>query len=110
LSSAASGDLKAKVDLSKIAEEYKSTGEDINSMISARKHETDRLKQREGEMGEALSLYGYTLEKIVGEGDLSIRVDIERLSGKHKLIGTYVNLLISGLQTKIEESKKRKEE
>ena len=110
LSSAASGDLKAKVDLSKIAEEYKSTGEDINSMISARKHETDRLKQREGEMGEVLSLYGYTIEKIVGEGDLSIRVDIERLSGKHKLIGTYVNLLISGLQTKIEESKKRKEE
>jgi PAS domain S-box-containing protein len=106
LSSAASGDLKAKVDLSKIAEEYKPIGEDINSMISARKHETDRLKQREGEMDEALTLYGYTLEKIVGEGDLSVRVNIDRLSGKHKLIGTYVNLLIGSLQTKIEESKK----
>jgi hypothetical protein len=106
LSSAASGDLKAKVDLSKIAEEYKPIGEDINSMISARKHETDRLKQRGGEMDEALTLYGYTLEKIVGGGDLSVRVNIDRLSGKHKLIGTYVNLLIGSLQTKIEESKK----
>ena len=53
LSSAASGNLKAKVDLSKIAEEYKPIGEDINSMISAIEESISELKKREREVREA---------------------------------------------------------
>jgi len=53
LSSAASGNLKAKVDLSKISEEYKPIGEDINSMISAIEEDISELKKREREVREA---------------------------------------------------------
>jgi PAS domain S-box-containing protein len=40
-----------------------------------------------------------------------MRIDTDKLSGKHKqLIGTDINLLIGGLQAKMEESKKREDE
>ncbi|VUT24336.1 MAG: PAS fold protein [Candidatus Methanolliviera sp. GoM_oil] len=43
LSSAASGDITARVDLSQLSDEYKPTGEDINSMIEATEKNIDEL-------------------------------------------------------------------
>jgi HAMP domain-containing protein len=110
LNEVALGKLTARVDTEELKEEYKLLGDTLNSIISILEYDTDELKRSEVELTEALTLYGYTLEKIVDEGDLSLRIDIDKLAGKHKLTGTDINLLISALQTKIEESKKREKE
>jgi hypothetical protein len=104
------GKLTARVDTEQLKGEYRLLGETFNSLISIMEFDTDELKKKEAELGEALTLYGYTLEKLVDEGNLSTRIDTDKLKGKHKLIGTDINLLIDGLQTKIKESKKREKE
>jgi PAS domain S-box-containing protein len=110
LNEVALGRLTARVDTEELKEEYKLLGETLNSIVSILEFDTKELKKKEAELSEALTLYGYTLEKIVDEGDLSVRIDTDKLVGKHKLIGTDINLIISGLQTKIEESRKRGDE
>jgi undecaprenyl pyrophosphate synthase len=110
LNEVALGNLAARVDTEELKKEYKLLGDALNSIVSILDYDTEELKRSESELTEALTLYGYTLEKIVDEGDLSIRIDTDKLSGKHKLIGTDMNLLISALQTKMEESKKREKE
>jgi PAS domain S-box-containing protein len=110
LSEVALGDLSARVDTGRLKEEYKLLGETLNSIVTILGYDTEGLKKGEAELREALALYGYTLEKIVDEGDLSVRIDTDKLGGKHKLIGTDINLLIGGLQAKMEESKKREDE
>jgi HAMP domain-containing protein len=109
LSKVALGDLTARVDTEKLKEEYKLLGDTLNSIVTILEWDTGELKKRDAEFQEALTLYGYTLEKIVDEGNLSIRIDTDKLAGKYKLIGADINYLVSNLQTKIEESKKRKE-
>jgi methyl-accepting chemotaxis protein len=110
LNEVALGKLTARVDTEQLKGEYRLLGETFNSIISIMEFNTDELKKKEAELGEALTLYGYALEKLVDEGNLSARIDTDKLKGKHKLIGTDINLLIGGLQTKIEESKKREKE
>lgn len=110
LNEVALGKLTARVDTEQLKGGYRLLGETLNSIISIMEFDTDELKKKEAELDEALTLYGYTLEKLVDEGELSVRIDTDKLKGKHKLIGMDINLLIGGLQTKIEESKKREKE
>jgi PAS domain S-box-containing protein len=110
LNEVALGKISTRVDTEQLKGEYKLLGDTLNSIISILEHDTKELKKNEVELSEASTLYGYTLEKIVDEGDLSVRIDTDRLAGKHKLIGTDMNLLISALQAKIEESGKHEKE
>ena len=110
LTKVALGDLTARIDIKKLKGEHKLLGETLNSIVTILEYDTGELKRREGEISDALARYGYALEKIVDEGDLSARIDTDKLRGKHKLIGTDINLLIGSLQTKMEESKKREGE
>jgi methyl-accepting chemotaxis protein len=110
LNEVALGKLDTRVDTEQMKGEYQLLGDTLNSIVTILEWDTGELKKRDAELQEALTLYGYTLEKIVDEGDLSIRIDTDKLAGKHKLIGADINYLVSNLQTKIEESKKREKE
>jgi PAS domain S-box-containing protein len=109
LNEVALGKLTARVDTTQLKGVYGLLGDTLNSIVTILEYDTKELKKKEAELIEALTLYGYTLEKIVDEGDLSIRIDMDKLTDKYKLIGADINYLVSNLQTKVEESKKREE-
>ena len=53
LSKAAVGDLSARAELNVLGEEYRSIGEDINSMIKATEKNISELREKEKEVGDA---------------------------------------------------------
>jgi methyl-accepting chemotaxis protein len=106
LGKVALGELSARVDTEKLKEEYKLLGETLNSIVSILEYDTNELKRGEAELNQTMSLCSDVLDKVTQQGDLSTRVDVKALKGKYKRLGRDINLLISGLQAKIEESKK----
>jgi PAS domain S-box-containing protein len=110
LGKVALGDLSARVDTEKLKEEYKLLGDTLNSIVSILEYDTNELKQGEAELNQTMSLCSDALDKVTQQGDLTARVDVSKLKGKYKQIGGDINLLISGLQVKIEELRKEGEE
>jgi cysteinyl-tRNA synthetase len=110
LSSAAKGDLTTKVDLSSIFGEYKPIGEDINKMISATEKNIEEIHKREAELSQTLSVCEEVVNGVIQKGDLAGRVDISKLSGKHKQIGRGINEIMNSMRSNIEELRKRQTE
>jgi PAS domain S-box-containing protein len=107
LGKVALGDLTARVNTSQLKGEHKLLGETLNSIVSFLEYDTKELKRGEAELNQTVLVCGEVLDKVTQQGDISSRIDVSKLSGKYKRIGSDINLLISGLQAKMEESKKR---
>ncbi len=101
LSSAASGDLTAKVPLETISEEYSQIGEDINKMILATEKNIDEMRVREEELEQAISVFGSVLSK-AAEGDLSVKVNFASISEEYRPIGKDITKMIQGLLSMVE--------
>ena len=70
LSAAAEGDLDSRVDLSPLAEEYHSTGEDINSMIESTKKREEQIKRSEKALLKLMEESPIPIS--VSDGDLNV--------------------------------------
>jgi PAS domain S-box-containing protein len=104
------GDLSSRVDTKVLKGEAAFLGEAINAVISLLESHTNEIKQREKELRDARDLYGNVLDKIAQKGDLSARVDVSKLTGKHEQIGGDINKMVDSLQAKIKEIHERETE
>jgi PAS domain S-box-containing protein len=78
--------------------------------ITELRKQEEELREREAELNQALASSRDVLDKVAQKGDLSARIDVKELSGKHKQIGRDINKIVGSLQDKIEELRKREEE
>jgi HAMP domain-containing protein len=103
LNEVALGKLTARVDIEELKGEYKLLGEVLNSIISILEYDAEELGRKDVELNQTLSVCANTLDKIVQKGDLSARIDINKLAGKYKQMGSDINLIVDSLQSNIEE-------
>jgi PAS domain S-box-containing protein len=106
LSRASKGDLTVEVDLSKISEGYRSTGEDINSMIESLKENIDELNRRKTDLESVISHFGKILGK-TAVGDMGARIEMDSLPDEFKFIGEIINDTIEGIGDMMEEIQNR---
>ncbi|VUT26876.1 MAG: Sensory rhodopsin II transducer [Candidatus Methanolliviera sp. GoM_oil] len=109
LSRAAKGDLTVEVDLSKISEGYRPTGEDINAMIESLKENIDELNIRKTDLESVISHFGKILGK-TAVGELDARIEMDSLPDEFRFIGEILNDTIEGLGNMMEEIKNREED
>jgi len=88
------GEKGASIDIEKLHDETKLLGEGINSLIAFIGLYTNDLETIKEESTSALSYIESSLERIVNENDYSVRIDVEKLRGEYKPIGTYINRLM----------------
>jgi PAS domain S-box len=102
LSKASSGDLLVRVGLDVISEEYRSIGEDINSMIEATKEREEELREKEAQIIENSEYLQREAEKIkeamkkASEGYISVRLKKEQEDAMGE-IADNINLLLENL-------------
>jgi methyl-accepting chemotaxis protein len=120
LSQVIKGDLSARVDLSSIAEDYRSIAELINTLIEKIEKREERLnnairraqgtieklRTREFALKSAILNFGEVLSK-VSKGDLTAKVDLNTISREYKPIGEDINKMISATQKNIEKLKNK---
>lgn len=104
LSSATQGELEARVDPSKIPEDYRPIGEDINEMISATQKNIEELYKRESSLKSAISSFSIALSR-AAQGDLTAKVDLSQIAEEYKSIGENINKMISATKEREEELK-----
>jgi chromosome segregation ATPase len=76
----------------------------LKSIAENVEFQATELQKREEELNQTLSICGEVVDKVARKGDLNARVDVSKLTGKYKQIGGDINLLISDLYAKIDES------
>jgi PAS domain S-box-containing protein len=104
LSSAASGDLTAKVDLSTVSKEYKQIGKDINKMISVTEHNITELRKREEELTNASCDVAEIMEAI-SAGDYQKRVSEDYSLPEVVNLTKAMNVVMGSLERSDEELK-----
>jgi PAS domain S-box-containing protein len=109
LNEVALGRLTARVNTERLKGKYKLLGEVLNSTISILEYDTTELKRSEAELNNTLSLCGDVLDKVTQKGDLSARINLDKLAGKYKIIGEAINYMVTSLQKMSEEVKKHKQ-
>jgi HAMP domain-containing protein len=107
LGKVALGELDARVDTETLENETKLLGETINSIVSILEYDSNEIKKKDRELGDAVDIVRDTLYKTVQEKDLSARVDTGKLGGEYKIIGEDINHMVESLQKMV--VKKRKE-
>jgi methyl-accepting chemotaxis protein len=110
LGKVALGELSARVNLKELKGETRFLGDTLNSIISLLEYDTEEIKREEREFSQAMDIYRDALYKIVQEKDLSLRIDVNRLGGKHKIVGESINQMVDSLQETIKKVEKREEE
>ena len=110
LGKVALGELSARVNLKELKGETSFLGDTLNSIISLLEYDTEEIKKEEREFSQAMDIYKDALYKIVQEKDLSVRIDVNRLGGKHKIVGEDINHMVDSLQETIKKVEKREEE
>lgn len=96
------GDMSARVDLSKLSEKYKQTGEDTNKMISATEENIKKLNEQRTHLSRAISSFDSVLSS-ASKGDLSSRVDLRQISKEYKQTGENINKMISATKEATED-------
>jgi PAS domain S-box-containing protein len=110
LNEVALGNLSARVNTTQLKGAYSLLGETLNSIVSILEYDTEELKKKDTELSQTVSLCSGVLDKVTQQGDLSTRVNVSKLKGKYKQLGSDINLMADSLQNKINELKQTKGE
>jgi methyl-accepting chemotaxis protein len=104
------GDLTARVDTKTPIKEFSIVSKDINQMVDNLANMIDSIKESEAALTNTLNVCGENLDMICERGNLSARINSNRLTGNYKKIGDNINKIVDNLQDKIDELRKRDEQ
>jgi PAS domain S-box-containing protein len=103
------GDLTARIDTKPLSGDLELVSEAINSIIESLEHNVRKIRDSESDLDNAVKIFSVVLNRVAQEGDLSARVDIEKLSSRHLLVGKDMNKMIESMEKHEEELRSSKE-
>lgn len=109
LSRVSAGDLSARIDTAPLSGDIELISEAINSILDSLELNVRKIQQNEASLDNAVKAISEVVSRVARDGDLSARVELDKLSEKHLVIGMDINQMIDSLQSRQEELHKSQE-